>query len=77
MKNSRAKSATNIQPKQLRSFLVNTRTLLVSTQIFFKHDCCESQVNRRINEALQVIDAAGRQIDDQKLIDISCHNFRS
>lgn len=77
MKNSRSQNIAYIRPKQLRSFLVSTRAVLVAVQIFFAQDSCDSSVNKKIRNAIQTIDTAGRQLGDNKLVDNSKGHFRS
>lgn len=63
---SRSKVSENLRHKQLQSFLVSTRTILLNTKHFFEHDGRESTTSKQIKKAMETIDIAGRELDKDK-----------
>ena len=63
MPRNQLRTPVNAQSTQLRKLLVQTRSVLLSTQNFFKQDGPTAPVNKQIAEAVRIIDHAGRQLD--------------
>lgn len=68
MLNRTSNTPESIKNKHLRSFLVETRALLVEAQQFFIYPSPEPSIHREIEKTIHMVDHIGRQLDesDQK-----------